>query len=82
MTVRMRHGLSEGPEADLEFRGQLHGEVRARLGAMEAEMLAAMFKRGPLADSADADDVGVAVDTSSRDLILAKLGGLRGSNED
>lgn len=81
MTVRMRHGLSEGPDTDLEFRGQLHGEVRARLGAMEAEMLAAMFQRGPLAEEFPAEDSGVSVDEATRARIIETLARLRGASE-
>lgn len=75
MTVRMSHGLSEGPEHALEFRGQLHNELRARLGMMEAELLEAMFQRGPLAQSSVE---APAVDVEGRARILEQLARLQG----
>lgn len=80
MTVRMSHGLSEGPDHALEFRGQLHGELRSRLGAMEAQLLEAMFQRGPLAGEAAAP--APAVDEESRSRILEQLARLKGQHED
>lgn len=76
----MSHGLSEGPDHALEFRGQLHGELRARLGAMEAELLEAMFQRGPMAAPAAAE--APAVDTDSRARILEQLARLHGQTKD
>src|SRR5690625_3982362 len=75
MTVRMAHGLSEDREHALEFRGQLHGELRARLSAMEAELLEVMFQRGPLAVQEAVDEP--AVDTDARARIVEQLARLR-----
>jgi hypothetical protein len=37
--LRMRHGVSEGPEAALRWRGQGHEETRIKLAMMEREYL-------------------------------------------
>lgn len=76
MTVRMSHGLSESADHALEFRGQLHGELRARLGMMEAELMEAMFQRGPMAQP---KVEAPAVDAEGRARILAQLARLHGS---
>lgn len=39
LVVRMRHGLSEGADFELEFRGQEHPQVRAHLAAIENAIL-------------------------------------------
>lgn len=80
MTVRMAHGLSEDRDHALEFRGQLHGELRARLGAMEAELLEVMFQRGPNAMQEAVDEP--AVDEEGRARIVQQLARLRGENSE
>lgn len=78
MTVRMAHGLSEDRDHALEFRGQLHGELRARLGAMEAELLNVMFQRGPQAVQAAVEEP--VVDEEARARIVEQLARLRNSD--
>lgn len=75
MTVRMAHGVSEGPDAALAFRGQLHTELRARLAGLEAELLASMHGRGPLAAVEEVEEQvpTVAVDEQKRSLIMERL---------
>ena len=74
MTVRMAQGLSEGPDAALAYRGQLHGELRARLGALEAELLASMHQQGPLAETDDSQEIaGVSVNEEVRQRIMDRL---------
>ncbi len=69
MVVRMRHGLSEGPDARLPGRA-LTAETRARLALMEASLLAEMHDTGPLAASEEAQ---VQVDGDLKARILDKL---------
>lgn len=75
MTVRMAHGVTESGEAPLAYRGQLHGELRARLGALEAELMASMHGRGPLAAPVEPTEptAQVAVDEDMRQRILDRL---------
>lgn len=76
MVVRMRQGLSEEGDHELAYRGRHHREVRARLGNLEAELLAAMHERGPLAEREEAAPE-VAVDESARQRIMERLAGLK-----
>lgn len=80
MTVRMARGLSEGPEHALQFRGQLHGELQARLAAMEAELMQVMFQRGPLAVQEAVE--APAVDTEGRAQIVEQLARLHNNQSD
>ena len=75
MVVRMRHGLSEGDDHPLEFHGQHVEEPKARLAMMEAELLAAMHQRGPLAEE-QSEEAGTDVDESLRSKIMQRLSGL------
>lgn len=75
MVVRMRHGLSEGDEHELEFQGQHVPEPKARLAMMEAELLAVMHQRGPLAQADEAASE-TTVDEALRAKIFARLSGL------
>lgn len=69
MVVRMRHGLSEGPDAPLPGR-VLTAETRARLALMEASLLAEMHETGPLANTPEPQ---VQVDGDLKARILDKL---------
>lgn len=80
MTVRMAHGLSEDNDHALEFRGQLHGELRGRLAAMEAELLEVMFQRGPNAMQESVAEP--AVDEDGRAQIVEQLARLRNKDSD
>lgn len=71
LVMRMRHGLSEGPDHVLEFRGASHPETAAQLALIEACLLEEMYGAGPLATSA-------SVDTELKGRILDKLGSLKG----
>lgn len=80
MTVRMAKGLSEGPEHALQFRGQLHGELQARLAAMEAELLQVMFQRGPQAVQEATQ--APAIDEEGRARILEQLARVHNESSD
>ena len=67
LVVRMRKGLSEEGDFALEFRGAGNEEVSARLGLIEATLLAEMFDAGPLAAPR------TTVDTEMKDRILDQL---------
>ncbi len=67
LVVRMRKGLSESGDFQLEFRGQGNPELEAHLGLLEATLLAEMFDSGPLAAPQ------TAVDTAMKGRILDQL---------
>jgi hypothetical protein len=67
LVVRMRKGLSEEGDFLLEFRGAGNEEVTARLGLIEANLLADMFDAGPLAAPR------ATVDTAMKDRIIDQL---------
>lgn len=83
MSVRMAHGVSEGPESALAFRGQLHTELRARLAGLEAELLASMHGRGPLAEPEVTAEAApeVAVDAAMRQRIMERLASVAASKK-
>lgn len=55
IVVRMKRGLSEGPEFALEFRGQEMPEVAAKLAILEAQLLEDIYDVGPLAQTSEGD---------------------------
>ena len=67
LVVRMRNGLGEAGDFPLEFRGTGNEELSARLGLIEATLLAEMHDAGPLAAPR------TAVDTDMRDRIMQRL---------
>ena len=67
LVVRMRHGLGEDGDFPLEFRGAGNAEVAARLGLIEATLLAEMFETGPLASPR------TTVNTEMKDRIIERL---------
>lgn len=75
MVVRMRHGLSEGDDHQLEFHGQHVAEPKARLAMMEAELLAMMHQRGPLAEQ-ETEAAKSDVNEDLRSKIFSRLSGL------
>ena len=79
MVVRMTRGLSEAGEHELEYRGRLHREPRARLAQLEAELLASMHGAGPLAEVDEAP--AVEIQEEARDRIMERLRGLRKTDE-
>jgi len=46
IVLRMRHGIPEPREATLEFRGQGHPEIAAKLAMMELAALEELHERG------------------------------------
>ncbi|MCB9520481.1 MAG: hypothetical protein H6699_06360 [Myxococcales bacterium] len=66
LVIRMTRGLSEGAEHVLEYRGAGSEELAARLGLIEAALLADVYDIGPFAETAQ-------VDQGVKDLVLSKL---------
>lgn len=68
LVLRMRHGISESRQAALEFRGQNHPEVAAKLALMELAALEELQDMGvrPVENPRDAAVKAAIIDRLKR----------------